>query len=60
MRENRTVFPHRACGFAAGAAPIPGMGLIELFSPSNALASIGSDKFAAGETPAALAALVLV
>jgi hypothetical protein len=60
MRENQTVFPHRACGFAAGAAPIPGMGFIELVSSSHALVSLGRDKVAAGETPAALTTLVLV
>jgi hypothetical protein len=32
MRENQTVFPHRPFGFAEGAAPIPGMDLLNVYS----------------------------
>jgi hypothetical protein len=59
MRENRTVFPHRRVGFADAAAPIPGMGFIDLVSPSHVSVSLGTDKVAPGGTPAALATLVL-
>ena len=60
MRENQTVFPHRACGFAAGSARIPGIGFIELVSPNHVLASIGRDMVMAGGTPANPATLVFI
>jgi hypothetical protein len=51
------VFPHRECGFAAVAAPIPVYRwvLIENLKPSNARRQ--GDKVAAGLNPAALATL---
>jgi hypothetical protein len=59
MRENQTVFPHRACGFAAGAAPIPGIGFSELDSPGGAWWRMELDKDAAEGTSAAPATLEL-
>jgi len=51
------VFPHRACGFAAGAAPIP----VYRWDLTNNLkpATHGGkrDKVATGLSPVALAAL---
>jgi hypothetical protein len=32
MRENQTVFPHRPFGFAERAAPIPGIGVLNIYS----------------------------
>ena len=51
------VFPHRACGFAAGATPIPvcRWDLIKSLKPNDAVRR--RDKVAAGGTPAAPAVL---
>ena len=51
------VFPHRACGFAAGAAPIPvyRWDFIESLKPRQRWRQRNKD--AAGGTPAAPAAL---
>lgn len=51
MRENRPVFPHRACGVAASAAPIPVDVIARPDAPSHA--RNGVDKVAAGVNPAA-------
>jgi len=50
------VFPHRECGCAAGAAPIPvyGWDLIMDLKPNHAR-RLG-DKVATGQSPVALAA----
>jgi hypothetical protein len=47
------VFPHRACGCAAGAAPIPeyGWDLTEGLKPNDARRLV--DKAAAGHSPVA-------
>ena len=58
MRWNQSVPSHRACGFAAGAALLPGIGFIDFVSPNDVLASVRHDKVMAGETPANPAALV--
>ena len=52
------VLPHRTCGFAAGAAPIPvyGWDLIRGLKPNHARRVRG--KVAAGSSPAAHAMLV--
>jgi hypothetical protein len=60
MRKNQSVLSHRACGFAAGSALTPGIGLMELFSPSRGWAWQERDKVMAGGTPANPAALVSV
>jgi hypothetical protein len=60
MRENQTVFPHRRGGFAGAAAPIPGIGFIELDSPGNAWWRLDVDKDAAEGTSPAPAMLALI
>jgi hypothetical protein len=51
------VFPHRVCGFAADAAPIPVYGSDFSKSYSRLCLAVFRDKVAAGGTPAALATL---
>ena len=53
------VLPHRACGYAAGAAPIPvcGWDLIKWLKPGDA--GRGEDKGATGRSPVSQAALAL-
>jgi hypothetical protein len=55
MRENQTVFPHRRVVFAEAAAPIPGMGFIEMFL--RAMPGVEVDKVTAGRSPAVPATL---
>ena len=52
------VFPHRECGSAAGAAPIPvyRWDLTKSLKPNNA--GDEGDKVATGRSPVALATLV--
>ena len=52
------VFPHRACGFAAGAAPIPEYGLDFFQLPLDATTGRHIGMVAAGLNPAANATLV--
>jgi hypothetical protein len=54
------VFPHRACGFAAGAAPIPVYGSDLTKSPKPNHARRLEDKIATGRSPVAPATLALV
>jgi hypothetical protein len=53
------VFPHRACGFAAGAAPIPvyRWDFIKSLKPDNARRP--RDKVATGQSPVAQATVAL-
>jgi hypothetical protein len=51
------VFPHRACGFAAGAAPIPVYGWDFSSDHSGQCLGVSEDKVAAGVNPAAKATL---
>ena len=51
------VFPHRACGFAAGAAPIPVCGWDLIKNLKHNDAGRPADKVATGQSPVALAAL---
>jgi hypothetical protein len=51
MRKNQSVLSHRACGFAAGSALTPGIGLITNWFLHATIGDI-KDKVMAGGTPA--------